>query len=355
MELCKHLTWINLEGEHETLIHDEGRLQQILSDLTNPKEQRPSLIFFVGRKAKNVALREFFPYNNIKKGRQDGLANIRIDTTSLNSDYPILFADSDVAFKTPVKILDTVCHESFTYRLQWQPPADLSHSDIVHARLFFLFTDVICIFADDFANLDEVVNRLMSWAAAGRVSSSPRTVGPKVVIVIRGYEDSVTFNILQAQDLRFNLHQQDLIEYFSSIVVLYLADEQISPLARHRRLKEVILRHVDEVRQLRQDAQSLYSATHLARFVREAIQHLSRSRILPFDFIHVSRTSNTVQQDYCEHIIRFLRLGAQHSLPDEDLTSFMASSMVMDAFPPAMHRKKLKTSHSGSRLTSSRL
>ncbi len=337
MELCKHLAWVKLDGEHEISIHDEGRLLQILGDLANPKEQRPSLIFFVGRKAKNVALREFFPYNNIKKGRQDGLANIRIDTTSLNSEYPILFADSDVACKIPVKIQDTACHERSTYRLQWLPPPELNYSDVVHARLLFLFTDVICIFADDFASLDDVVKRLKLWTAAGRASNSPRTVRPKVVIVIREDEASVTFNILQAQDLRFNLHQQDLIDYFSSIVVLYLADEQISPLARHRRLKEVILRHVDEVRQLRQDTQSLYSANHLARFFCEATKHLSRSRVSPFNFIDVSRIDNVVQQDYCAHVLRFLRLGAQHSLSDRDLISYMASSMVMDAFPPAMH------------------
>lgn len=293
----------------------------------------------MSRKAKNVALRKLFPYNNIKKGRQNELANIRIDTTSLKSEYPILFADSDVAFKIPIKTRDTTYHERFTYRLQWQHPPKLSYSDIIHTRLFFLFTDVICIFADNFANLDDVIKRLKSWAAAGTVSSSPSTVRPKVVIVIRGDEISATFNILQAQNLRFNLHQQDLIEYFSSIIVLYLADEQISPLARHRRLKEVILRHVNEVRQLCQNAQSLYSAAHLARFICEAIQHLSCSRTSPFNFIHVSRRNNEVQQDYYAHILRFLRLDAQHSLSNQDLTSYIASSMVMNAFPPAIHRE----------------
>ena len=32
--------------------------------------------------------------------------------------------------------------------------------DILHARIFCLFNDVLCIFVDDFLNFQSVVNRL---------------------------------------------------------------------------------------------------------------------------------------------------------------------------------------------------
>ena len=338
MSICKHLSWVQLAGEREISIQDDGRLPRILRDLVNPKEQWPTLLFFVGRKAKNTALRELFPYNNIKKDRHVGLANLRLETTSVNSDHPILFADSEVAYKVPPHIQPTTCHETFTYNVQWKAPPDVTYADIVHARLFFLFTDVICIFADDFPTLDAVVSRLKTWAAAGTAASSPMKLRPKVVIVVREDEASATFNVLQAQDLRFNLHQQDLIETFSSISVLYLADVQISPLARHRRLKEVLLRSADEVRQMRQSSHCLYSALHLSRFVHEAVKHIAGGMRLPFQLIHVSRQENQVQQEYSEHLLRFMRLCIQHHIPDQDVTSYIASSMLMDAFPPGMHR-----------------
>ena len=225
------------------------------------------------------------------------------------------------------------------YQIVWQAPSGLTYSDLIYARLFFLFTDVICIFADDFANLDDVIQRLKSWAAAGKAASSPETIRPKVVLVVRGDEASATFNVLQAQDLRFNLHQQDLINAFSSIAILYLADEQISPLARHRRLKEVLLQHADEVRQVRRNKYCQFSALHLNRFLREATKHLAETIDVPFHLVHVSRLYNEVPQDYPSHLLRFLRLGIKYDIPDTDTASFIASSILMDSYPPGMHCK----------------
>lgn len=343
MELCRHLAWINLDEEHTISMHDESRLQQILSDLTDPQKQRPSLIFFVDRKAKNIALRKFFPYNNIKKGHQDGLTIIRVNMITLNSEHSILFADNDITFKISVKIQDTGCHEKFIYGLQWQFSPELIYSDIIHARFFFLFTDVICIFADNFINLDNVVKRLKSWTVADNISNVPKTVRSKIVIVLRENETNITFNILKTQDLRFNLHQQDLIDFFSFIVIMYFVDHQIFLLIRHRRLKKVILRHVNEIRQLRQNAQSLYSATYFARFFRETTQHVSRNKISSFNFINVNRRDNLVQQNYCEHVFRFLHFDAQHSIFDQNLIFYIASNMIMNAFSSVMHCEKMIT------------
>ena len=337
MSACKHLTWVQLAGEREIFIQDEGRLRRLLCDLENPKGQRPTLLFFIGGKAKTTALRELFPYNNIRRGRHDGLANLRLESTSVKSDHPILFADSEVAFTVPSTVHYTTCHESFKYKLQWiDPPPDFTCADLIHARLFFLFTDIICMFADDFPTLAAVVARLKAWAAAGAAASFP-ALRPRVIIVVREDEASATFNVLQAQDLRFNLHQQDLIQYFSSILVLYLAGAEISPLARYRRLKEVLLRHADEIRQIRRDSHCLFSAVHLSRFMHEAVRHVAHSVQLTFPFIKISRQKNEVRQDYRDHILRFLRLGVQHRIPDRDITSYIASSMLMDAYPPGMH------------------
>jgi len=347
MASCDHLAWVHFSSEGDNFIHDDGRLQRILPDLVDPKQQWPSLLFFVGTKTKNVALRELFPYNNIRKARLEGLANLRLDTASVNSDYPLLFADSDASFRPPSQVQESPCHERTVYPLRWQTPSETPYADIIHARLFFLFADVICLFADDFALLEHVVGRLKSWARAGGNGGTPVAAHPKVVIVMRGDEASSTFNVLEAQDLRFKLHQQDLVGFFSSITVLYLADEQVSPLARYRRLKEVLLRHADEQRQWRQNTHSLYSALHLNRFMQEAVKHISQTVEAPFNFLHISRLHNPIRRDYCDHIARFLRLSSQHSVPDAEVTSFVASSMLMDAYPPGMHSQERSPPTSG--------
>lgn len=117
MASCDHLTWVQLTGEQEVSIQDDSRLHRILEDLVDIEMHCPILLFFIGCKAENIALRELFPYNNIRKGRHDGLANLRLNTTSIRSDFPILFADSEPTFKIPLSPPDFSCYEIATYQI----------------------------------------------------------------------------------------------------------------------------------------------------------------------------------------------------------------------------------------------
>lgn len=83
------------------------------------------------------------------------------------------------------------------------------------------------------------MDRLRTWAIAGGGSNLPQ---PSFVIVKRGGEASAspTHDLLEMQDILCNLDQKVLKSFYSSIKVLHLAGEQISPLARFRRLKELL-------------------------------------------------------------------------------------------------------------------
>lgn len=116
MTICKHLGWLQVTGGKEVALINPGRLTRIVGELTNPTAQQPSVLFFIGRKAKTQALRELFP-NHIKKGRYDGIATLRVDNTSLYSDHPVLFAESDPS-TTVVSTLDTSCHETESFPIR---------------------------------------------------------------------------------------------------------------------------------------------------------------------------------------------------------------------------------------------
>lgn len=335
MTSCEHLAWINLSGTHQYTLHDTKRMNHILPDLIDPINQWPSLLLFVGNKTKNIALREIFPHNNIIKSRQNEITNLRVDTTTVNSNYPIFVADSDPTYKISSRLIDYRCHEALSYSCQWDITSSITSFDLIHARLFFPFSDVICIFAAAFLSLDDVVNHLKRWAAIGSSTDAPR---PKAIIVVKGNEASTTLNVLEAQDLGFNLNQQEIIKFYSSVVVLYL-DEQLSSLARHRRLKEVLFRHADEMRHFRQNARCLYSAIHFNRFFQEAIKHIAHSPEVPFNFVAISRQHNIVSFDYCEHLIKFFRLTSDLKIDIQRIISFVASSILLDAYPPGMHGK----------------
>ena len=231
-----------------------------------------------------------------------------------------------------------MCHQVRSYKFSSRHGSNVDPFDFLHARLFCLFIDVICVFAEDFVSLDSVVERLKAWAAIGCSAHLTHQIRPRVVIVVKGEDASPTYDLLQAEDLRFNLHQQDLIGFFSSITILRLADAQISPLARYRRLKEVLWRHSDEVRQLRQSLRCLFSASHLSSFFSEIAKETAEGSDNPRNFVILSRYQNRISESYSEHLLDFF--DSSQGIVDRTQSLVMvASSIVMDAYPPGMHGK----------------
>ncbi|KAL9042037.1 MAG: hypothetical protein Q9214_003905 [Letrouitia sp. 1 TL-2023] len=340
MSNCAHLAWLQLSGSPEATIYDEDRLSRILSELGDPCNQTPSLLLFVGQQGKDTALRDIFPSNNLKRSdkRLKGVVNLRVDTTTVHANHPILFADSDPFIVASSSLSSaSYCHQIRSYLVGWKATSPANLFDVVHARLLCLFADVICVFCDAAWNEGDVVERLQAWAAAGSASTCSVSIRPRVIIVVEGDQASPTYNLLQIESLHFGLTQQDLSHFFSSITILRLADAQVSSLSRHRRLKEVILRHVDEMRCLRQSSRCLYTAAHLRSFFQMAVQHTAASFLQPFDPILKSRPEADVLPNLDEHLSTFLRLGGLHNVPQVGLVSVIASSILMDAYPPRMH------------------
>ena len=200
----------------------------------------------------------------------------------------------------PLTASDAHVCDTESFPIQWAEERTVQHLyNVLHARLFCLFTDVVCVFADDFEDFDNVVLMLESWAAAGSASVHFNKIKPKVVIVRRGdrASPSPTYDLLKMEDLQQGFHNRSLKGIFSSIKVLHLAAEQISPLARFRRLKELLWREIDEMRPIRQSLGCLYSAEHTTRFFHMAVAHTAASSSRPFDFIGASRRGNEVNPD----------------------------------------------------------
>ena len=217
--------------------------------------------------------------------------------------------------------------------------------NVLHARFFSLFLNVVCVFADDFANFDHTIQLLKSWASAGSASIHFDKIRPRVVIVRcrDAASPSFTYDLLRIDDLQQGLQTRSLKEFFSSIKVLHLATEQLSPLARFRRLNELLWKEMDEMRQARQDLGCLYSAEHITRFFCMAVAHTAASMSRLFDFILASKRGNDVEPDVVHHLPRFMRSGRDHEVPRDALMTSVASSILLDAYPPKMHSKTILT------------
>ena len=116
MTICKHPEWLHVAGGKEIALINTGRLARIMGELTNPATQQPSVLLFIGRKAKNLALRELFP-NHVKKGPNESIVTLRVDNTSLYFDHSVLFVESDSS-ATIISVSNAFCHEieSFSVR-----------------------------------------------------------------------------------------------------------------------------------------------------------------------------------------------------------------------------------------------
>ncbi|KAL9129889.1 MAG: hypothetical protein Q9217_001789 [Psora testacea] len=336
MARCEHVAWLRLSEEKENTIYDEARLGRVLADLISPEIQQPSLLLFVGGKTKDVALRVLFSDNNIPRARGEGLTNLRVDNSTVRSNHPIFFADTNLHYLPEAEIPPLACHVSKAHPLRRADDSESSLFDLIHARLFGLFSDVICVFAEDFHSLDDVVFCLKRWAAAGwEASNKSSPLRPRVIIVLERSSASVTYNtleMLELEDLRFNLRQQDLIQFFSAIVLFRLPDDRMSCLARHRALKELVLRHADEMRQLRRALRQLFSAAHLSYFFQHAITKLDWDQAPNLMELGCERPLHNLW----EHAERFLQItggGADW----EKAMMLLASGLLMNAYPPRMH------------------
>lgn len=163
-----------------------------------------------------------------------------------------------------------------------------------------------------------------------------------MIIVLSAQSVSLTYDLLESKNLQLRLCHQgqaNVIQTFFSIAFIHLAGGQLSPLARHQRLKDALLRQSDDAHDVRFHQYSQFSATHIGGFFRLAVEHTVKTFTQPFDFIEASRKGNEVSEELADHLLNLLQLGLKSNVLYEDLASFIASAILLDSYPPGMHRK----------------
>ncbi|THC92162.1 hypothetical protein EYZ11_008377 [Aspergillus tanneri] len=320
----------------EIILEDTGRLWRVIQELPNPSTQTPQLALFIGTNAKDTALKNIFPQNNISRRGEKGNINLRLQTDSINHDAPLFFADSSPFVKNPSERSHVLCHETISHPASWKPSL-YTVIDILYARLLFLFSDVICVFADDFSSVQAVLLRLMTWAEIGSAMPILPELRPRLLVVVSedGPHDASQYEELQNMLQSYTIQLKNT---FSAVKIFQLAGTYLSPLARYQRLQLEIRSQTQQMFDIRQRTHMLLSALHFASLFVKAVEQTAQSTSQDFNFITVSRIRNEVGSDYLEHLQTFLELARRHKTPYDSVASFIASSIIMDAYPPRMHR-----------------
>jgi hypothetical protein len=328
------LEWLRLVGGNSApLVHHDWRLSQIQEQLRKPATKYPSVVMFLGRERKDAALHLLFPQNRSSVGY--GI-RLQADNWTLYSHHPILVADCDPHL-TPMQS-ETSRHFREEIAIRWATGGDLHVLDVFLARLFFPFVDVICMFADDMGGMQAVRTTLTTWATLGAGASSLKC-RPRVLVVAETEEVSILHDMLEEDDfLSGLLHNQEVRATFAEDPRLLHLPSQPPPCsARFRPLKEEILRALDLARQERRELGCLFSAAHLDGFFDRALRSVCKSRDRTFDFAQAARGDLAVGHIYTSHLVTFLDLTDDQPL--DSRMAFIASTILMDAYPTGVHRK----------------
>ena len=340
MAVCEHIAWLRLSGHNDLFLHDGQRFQCLLQEINSPDTQFPSLVLFLGKRQMATALREVFTQNNFRKTRKESFLDLRVDTTTTTSDYPLFFADGDLDYAIPPRVEDPPCHETRVLPLEWSTPFGIHPLFLLYSRLVFPFTDVICLFAEDYGGLERLATILKLCASFGNASSMATSVRPRVIIAVSGHDSSPTYDLFETEQFRSRLQEQNAdvqSNSFFHVKLVKLAGDHLSPLARYRRLKEVILNEVDEARETKIQKRGLFSAIHMSSLFSRAIVHTTRCIDRPFNFIGASRVMNPASTCHSFHLLNFLKLTGKTKHHEEFVSRTIASSILFDAYPPRMH------------------
>jgi hypothetical protein len=231
-------------------------------------------------------------------------------------------------------VRDELSLESKNHLLEvkWTATSTRHIVDVLLARLTFPFSDLICIFVEDFPDLRDVAIQLVDWAKAGQSCSLPSSNRPSVILI---WSESASTQ----QQIEDYISGPDWAEIGDMYTLLPPFYQNNSKTQGYTPLKNVLLSHLQDINDEHSQTGVRLSCSHFADFFRLALEHVAKTASHPFDFIAATRADNLIEEASVGHIVNFLRLGLALDVSYYDMASFVASAILMDAYPPKMHRK----------------
>jgi hypothetical protein len=348
MKPCDHSQWLGLgTQEGEVVLQETDRLQTLVEGHPNPETRYPSLLILIGRKTKSLVLQELASVRKTRKFRirqaRRGV-HLHIDASRSPHENPILYADSyfPTDFISNSIFQAERCHEIIKRPKHPLRLTGIEAADYLFSRLLRPFSDVFCLFLADLGGIQSVVERLVSWLEKGQAATVPKTANPTLVLVVESDAPGFKVERQVREELLSMLEKKtarSIFDHFFDVTVVSISAEGKLPLRSRRRLKERLLNASDQGQARRLKIGMLFSATHFAAFFRHACDHFVKTCDVPFNFIKTSRLRNPVSLEIQKHLSRFL----EHTSSLQELTQFaipvIASSLLLNAYPPDMHGK----------------
>ena len=255
--------------------------------------------------------------------------------------FPLLFANGDslAAVLCCINLLIRHKFQLILFTLPCHHPV-LSLL-LLYRQVLFTFCDIITIFVNNYSGINPMLRMILDWVIIGNFSSLPAPVQPHILIVVSDASNTAfMYNVLKIKALCHGLHQldpQSCINAFSSILLLSLSLARFSSGAQHQHIRSVLEEEMDKIRVLRVQYCALFLVMHLSSFFHHILASIAQDGIWIFDFVKMSCCWNPVGQDYSQHLSEFLTFELLNFISHPSLVTYLASSMLIDAYPLKMH------------------
>ena len=316
------------------MLVDRGRLARIVAEMAGPERQHPALCVFLGCGHKDAALQQLYPRNNIKRHNSNARIQLRYDIASWESPRPILFADGDPGYNPRPNHL-SVDEDGQKHLISWGCVSMESALLVIWSRLVFLFTDIVCIFADDFPGLSHVAKFLLACVEMQSASSLPTTVRPRVIVIVSPAE-TIAAQTEQFYQQLHGVSYRSLLETFSAVNVVQLADTCLSDMTRYERLRAMIFKQLDDTQTVRHDFRVVPNTIHLEGLFHYAIRHTAADIQQPFNFVKATRARRMTPTHLGGHLTHYQEIGGRVGLCYKQLAPSIASALLIDHYVPDM-------------------
>ena len=318
---------------------DTGRFEEIVQGMSHPNSQYPSLVYFAGNGNRVKALQALFPRNNVTRKGPAGLIRVHLSTATAHTEHPIIFAESNPFSQAGVG--DTCLlrwsgdrHRRYPLSLgESQPLADLQQ-EVIRQKIL-PWTQVLCFFVDTISEMQHVQQLLDAPIGTLSIGASHIRSMMRVVIVLSG--DSQ----LEAHgaDDGFELPNAWLGQHM--LTILDLRDRsKLSPSVAYDPLRSLILDQIQQIRSLQKENCLSFSAVHLNALWGRGLQlRMGSSNPASLDCLLVAREGFKRKAAMASCFVELQSQFASSACPENEVYSFIASALLMDAYPPEMHRE----------------
>ncbi|KAJ5160980.1 uncharacterized protein N7482_007984 [Penicillium canariense] len=329
--------WLDaaFDGEGWSLI-DTGRLHEIVQEMTYPKSQYPFLIYFAGNTSRLRALRTLFPRNNVTRKGPGGLVRLHLSTATAQKEQPVMFAETDLFTQNGLGDTISPRYRFKNLRRFHLPVPDKSAS--VEAKWKIIennvlpWTRVFCLFVNSASEMKTAQSLLQGPRRRLTVGDQPLPENMRVIIVLTEEDGDHS----ESNDCCFSMAEKEL----PNQTILDLRHRSgLSEPVIFEPLRCLIMDQLYEMNTIERTGHNvLFSAIHLNTLWNADLQLQENwQKKLDLDCLQIARGNFPKNIALSNCLVEFKKKMGTSRCPDSELHRFIASALLMDAYPPEMH------------------